>query len=109
LAGPQLGSCASSGRTWWLWAIQHSLEEASPLDAQPPLRDSLHFRKWDPAIATLTLILTLAPTLTLTLTLTLALAPTLTLTLTLTLTRWDPAIAEIVQAPGGPFAKASEK
>jgi len=95
LAGPQLGSCASSGRTWWLWAIQHSLEEASPLDAQPPLRDSLHFRKWDPAIATLTLILTLAPTLT--------------LTLTLTLTRWDPAIAEIVQAPGGPFAKASEK
>ena len=103
LAVPQLGSCASSGRAWRLWAARHSQEEASPLDAQPPLRDSLHFRKWDPAIVTLTL------TLILTLTLTLALAPTLTLTLTLTLTRWDPAIAEIVQAPGGPFAKASEK
>ena len=35
LAVPQLGSCASSGRTWRLWAAQHSDAEAVPLGAQP--------------------------------------------------------------------------
>ena len=35
LAGPQLGSCASSGRAWRLWAARHSQEEAEPLGAQP--------------------------------------------------------------------------
>ena len=35
LAGPQLGFCASSGRTWRLWAARHSQEEAGPLHAQP--------------------------------------------------------------------------
>ena len=35
LAVPQLGSCASSGRAWWLRAARHSQEEASPLSAQP--------------------------------------------------------------------------
>ena len=35
LARPQLGSCASSGRPWRLWAAQHSQEEAGPLGAQP--------------------------------------------------------------------------
>ena len=29
-AVPQLGSCASSGRNWRLWAAQHSQEEARP-------------------------------------------------------------------------------
>eukprot|EP00964_Phaeocystis_antarctica_P134174 scaffold98401_cov21-Phaeocystis_antarctica.AAC.1 len=32
---PQLGSCASSGRAWRLWAARHSQEEAEPLGAQP--------------------------------------------------------------------------
>ena len=32
---PQLGSCASSGRTRRLWAARHSQEEACPLGAQP--------------------------------------------------------------------------
>eukprot|EP00964_Phaeocystis_antarctica_P097732 scaffold63814_cov63-Phaeocystis_antarctica.AAC.2 len=32
---PQLGSCASSGRAWRLWAARHSQEEAGPLGAQP--------------------------------------------------------------------------
>ena len=35
LAAPQLGSCASSGRAWWLWAARRSQEEAGPLGAQP--------------------------------------------------------------------------
>eukprot|EP00964_Phaeocystis_antarctica_P042772 scaffold24522_cov36-Phaeocystis_antarctica.AAC.1 len=35
LAAPQLGSCASSGRAWWLWADRHSQGEAQPLGAQP--------------------------------------------------------------------------
>ena len=35
LAVPQLGSCASSGRAWRLWAARHSHEEAQPLGAQP--------------------------------------------------------------------------
>ena len=35
LAVPPLGSCASSGRAWRLWAARHSKEEASPLGAQP--------------------------------------------------------------------------
>ena len=35
LAAPQLASCASSGRTWRLWAARHSQEEAGPLGAQP--------------------------------------------------------------------------
>ena len=35
LAAPQLGSCASSGRAWRLWAARHSQEEAQPLGAQP--------------------------------------------------------------------------
>ena len=35
LAAPQLGPCASSGRTWRLRAAQHSQEEAVPLGAQP--------------------------------------------------------------------------
>ena len=35
LAVPQLGSCASSGRAWRLWAARRSREEAGPLDAQP--------------------------------------------------------------------------
>ena len=34
LAVPQLGSCASSGRAWRLWAARHSQEEAGPLGAQ---------------------------------------------------------------------------
>ena len=33
-AVPQLGSCASSGRTWRLWAARHSQEAAGPLGAQ---------------------------------------------------------------------------
>ena len=33
LAVPQLGSCASSGRAWRLWAARHSQEEAGPLGA----------------------------------------------------------------------------
>ena len=32
---PQLGSCASSGRAWRLWAARYSQEEAGPLGAQP--------------------------------------------------------------------------
>ena len=35
LAEPQLGSCASSGRAWRLWAARHSQAEAGPLGAQP--------------------------------------------------------------------------
>ena len=31
----QLGSCASSGRAWRLWAVRHSQGEADPLGAQP--------------------------------------------------------------------------
>ena len=31
LAGPELGSCASSRRAWRLWAARHSQEEAGPL------------------------------------------------------------------------------
>ena len=31
----QLGSCASSGRAWRLWAARHSQGEAGPLSAQP--------------------------------------------------------------------------
>ena len=34
MAVPQLGSCASSGRAWRLWAARHSQEEAGPLGAQ---------------------------------------------------------------------------
>ena len=33
-AAPQLGSCASSGRTWRLWAARHSQGEARPLGPQ---------------------------------------------------------------------------
>ena len=32
---PQLGSCASSGRAWRLWAARHSQGETGPLGAQP--------------------------------------------------------------------------
>ena len=32
---PQLGSCASSGRAWRLWAARHSQEAANPLRTQP--------------------------------------------------------------------------
>ena len=35
LTGPQLGSCASSGRAWRLRATRHSQGEAGPLGAQP--------------------------------------------------------------------------
>ena len=35
LAAPQLGSCASSGRAWRLWAARHAQEEAGPLGARP--------------------------------------------------------------------------
>ena len=38
LAAPQLGSCASSGRAWRLWAARHSQEETDPLVRQPPPR-----------------------------------------------------------------------
>ena len=38
LAGPQLGSCASSGHAWRLRAARHSQEEAGPPGAQPPPR-----------------------------------------------------------------------
>ena len=34
LAGPQLGSCAFSGRTWWLSAARHSQVEVRPPGAQ---------------------------------------------------------------------------
>ena len=34
-AVPQLGSCASSGGAWRLWAARHSQSEAQPLEAQP--------------------------------------------------------------------------
>ena len=34
-AVPQLGSCASSGRAWRLWAARHSQGEAGPLSAPP--------------------------------------------------------------------------
>ena len=34
-AAPQLGSSASSGRAWRLWAARHSQEEAGPPGAQP--------------------------------------------------------------------------
>ena len=37
LAGPQLGSCASSGHAWRHWAPRHSQEQAGPLGAQPCL------------------------------------------------------------------------
>ena len=35
LAAPQLGSRASSGRAWRLWAARYAQEEAGPLGAQP--------------------------------------------------------------------------
>ena len=35
LAVPQLGSCASPGRAWRLWAARYSQEEVGPLGAQP--------------------------------------------------------------------------
>ena len=35
LAVPQLGSCASSGHSWRLWAARHSQEEVDPLSALP--------------------------------------------------------------------------
>ena len=35
LAVPQLGSCASSKRAWWLRTAQYSQEEAGSLSAQP--------------------------------------------------------------------------
>ena len=35
LAVPQLGSCASPGRAWRLWAARRSQEVAGPLGAQP--------------------------------------------------------------------------
>ena len=35
LAAPPLGSCASSGRAWRLWAARHFQEEAESLGAQP--------------------------------------------------------------------------
>ena len=35
---PQLGSCASAGRAWRLWAARHSREEACPQGAQPQPR-----------------------------------------------------------------------
>ena len=35
LAVPQLGSCASSGRAWRLWAARRSQKEAGPLGTQP--------------------------------------------------------------------------
>eukprot|EP00964_Phaeocystis_antarctica_P036842 scaffold21024_cov55-Phaeocystis_antarctica.AAC.5 len=35
LAVLQLGSCASSGRAWWLRAARHSQGEAQPLGAPP--------------------------------------------------------------------------
>ena len=31
-AAPQLGSCASSGHAWRLWAARHSQEEAGPIE-----------------------------------------------------------------------------
>ena len=34
-AAPQLGSCASSGRAWRLWAARHSQQGAGPLGAPP--------------------------------------------------------------------------
>ena len=34
-AAPQLGSCASSGCAWRLWAARHSYAEARPLGSQP--------------------------------------------------------------------------
>ena len=34
---PQLGSCASSGRAWRLWAARHFQGAAGPLGAQPLL------------------------------------------------------------------------
>ena len=39
LAAPQLGSCASSGRAWRLWAARHSQGEAQSLEAQPLPRE----------------------------------------------------------------------
>ena len=62
LAGPQLGSCASSGRTWRLWAARHSQEEAGPLGAQPPASwllepaasQAAHVTAFDPAGTELT-------------------------------------------------------
>ena len=39
MAGPQLGSCASSGHAWWLWAARRSQGgESFSLGAQPPPR-----------------------------------------------------------------------
>ena len=35
MAAPQLGSCASPGRAWRLWAARHSQKEAGPRGAQP--------------------------------------------------------------------------
>ena len=38
LTAPEVGSCASSGCAWWLWAARHSQGESQPLGAQPPPR-----------------------------------------------------------------------
>ena len=38
LAVSQLGSRASSGRAWRLWAARHSQEEAGPPQPRPPRR-----------------------------------------------------------------------
>ena len=35
LLAPELGSCASSGRAWRLWAARHSQGEAQPMGPQP--------------------------------------------------------------------------
>ena len=42
-AAPQLGSCASSGRAWPLWAARRSQEEACP-DLGPALVSSTNFK-----------------------------------------------------------------
>ena len=54
LAVPQLGSCASSGRAWRLWAARHSQEEAGPLGArplpsvlEPAASEAAHFTAFD--------------------------------------------------------------
>ena len=41
LAVPHLGSCASSGRTWRLWAVRHFFQE----EAEPPRADCTTFRQ----------------------------------------------------------------
>ena len=54
LAVPQLGSCASSGRAWRLWAARHAQEEAGPLGArplpsvlEPAASEAAHFTAFD--------------------------------------------------------------